>query len=75
MVGLLASRARRRLARQEESSASGVRSKEREGKQQQEKVIGRQEGAKAESRKVREEGKVAPGGPELTVLCVMVRVH
>jgi hypothetical protein len=49
--------------------------KEAEGGKQQEKVSGREEGAMAASRKGRQDAKVAPGGPELTVLCVKVPVH
>ena len=74
-VGLLASRARLRLARHREDSAKEQTSKGGRRRKQQEKGRGRQEGAMAAARKVREERKVAPDGPELSVLCVTVPVH
>ena len=73
-VGLLASRARLRFARQGEDSAKAQAGKEAQGGKQQEKVSGWEEGAMAASRKGRQDATVAPGGPELTVLLVTVHV-
>jgi hypothetical protein len=75
LVGLRARRARLRFTRQGEGSACGEGSKEAGGRKDQEKFRGWQEGAKAASRRSRQEATVAPGGPERTVLCVKVRVH
>lgn len=74
-VGLRARRARLRFARHKEDSAKGQRSKAGQRRKHQEEPSGRQDGAMAAARKVREEWKVAPGGPELSVLRVKVRVH
>jgi len=46
-----------------------------EGGKEEKKVCGWQEGAKAATRRDRQEATRAPDGPERTVLCVKVRVH
>src|SRR3954447_18733530 len=73
-VGLLASRARLRLTRQPEDSASGRGSKEAQGGKQQQEVRGREDGAMAAPRRGRHDVRVARDGPGLPVLLVMVRV-
>ena len=74
-VGLLASRARLRFARQEKRSAVNGTEARRGRKEADEEVDGRGEGAMAASRRDRQEGtRVAPDGPGLPVLLVKVRV-
>ena len=73
-IGLRARRARLRFARHQEGSTAKVRGKRAGVKPCQERVVGREEGAVAALRRVREDREVAPGGPGLPVTLVTVRV-
>src|SRR5262245_41660611 len=73
-VGLLASRARLRFARQTEGSAAKGRSKAAEARKRSQAFNGRGDGAMAASRRQRQDAPVAPDGPGLPVLLVKVRV-
>jgi hypothetical protein len=74
LVGLLASRARLRLARPGKGSAGGQGSKEARNGESQERVSGRQEGAMVASGKGRQDARDVPDGPGLLVLPVTVGV-